>query len=269
MHLEPSVSLSVDGKRLTPHQLEVLRAVYETGSQKAAAARLGIATPVLHRYLHQIEAKVGAKLVDTTPRGTVLNAEGEELAQEYMALRRRMDRGAQVVIGGTIITEELVLSAVSAMPEADRYDVIISDDERNVKDFQARMMDLVVLDDPLYAYDIDGVTWQEVGEDRLLHQFRGASYGRFRYGAQRLGFRHLQSTGQEYHIERTETSLSALLRSNLSFFVNESLAMRKGLPLRSATDPDLLKHKILAVYWQSVPAVDGLLRELSRRRLGN
>jgi hypothetical protein len=61
--------------------------------------------------------------------------------------------------------------------------------------------------------------------------------------------------------------MAALLRSNLSFFVNESLAFRKGLKLTSSTDPNLLSHKILALYQKQRPEVDWLLRELKRERL--
>ena len=204
MQIEPSVSLTVNGVSMTPNQLEVILAVYETGSQMGAAQRMGISTPVLHRYIRQIEAKVGARLVETSSRGTVLNDDGEALAKEYMAMKMRMQRADKVMVGCTIITEDLVLSALSALTMPDRYDVIISDDERNMRDFRARMMDLVVLDDPLYAYETGGAEWEEVAEDRLIHVERSTAYGRFRYGAQRIGFRHLETRGDQFRIERLE-----------------------------------------------------------------
>ena len=269
MRLEPSVALKVNGTELTPHQLEVILAIYQTGSQKAAAARLGIATPVLHRYLHQIEAKCGQKLAETKATGTELNDEGEEIAKEYLALQKRMNRGDKVVVGCTPVTEELLFTTLSALNDPSVYQLIISDDERNVQDFQARLMDIVVLDDPLFAYETDGLNWEEVAEDRLIHVERNSAYGRYRYGAQRIGFKYLEAKGEQYRIERTEHSLAALMRSNMSFFVNESLTMRKGLSLRSSTDPDQFRHKILAVYWEEGPAVDALVKELKKRSLGS
>jgi molybdenum-dependent DNA-binding transcriptional regulator ModE len=267
--LEPAVALLVNGRQLTTHQLEVIEAIYETGSQKAAAKKLGIATPVLHRYLHQIEAKVNARLVDSTPRGTVLNSDGEEIAKEFIALKRKLGRTGKVVIGCTVVTEELVMSALSAIDHADEYDLIISTDERNMRDFNARMMDLVILDDPIYAYEMDGAQWEEVAEDRLLHIERSQVYGVFRFGAQRIGFKYLESKGTPYRKERQDHSLSSLIRSNTSFFVNESLALRKGLSLKSATDPDLLKHKILGIYWEERPEVAVILKEMAKRSLRN
>jgi DNA-binding transcriptional LysR family regulator len=269
MRLDPGVNLSVNGHSLTNRQLEVVRAIFETGSQKAAAARLGISTPVLHRYLHQIEAKAGTRLVETTPRGTVLNDDGEAVAREYLALLKRMDRSERLVVGCTIITEDLLLSSLSSLNEPDVYDLIISDDERNMKDFNARMMDLIVLDDPLYAFETDGPLWEPVAEDRLIHVERGPAYGRFRFGAQRLGFRHLDTNHVSYRVERSEHSLAALLRSNMSFFVNESLALKKGHALKSATDPELLRHQIIAMHWEPRPEVMALVRELARRSLAN
>ncbi|HPP44447.1 MAG TPA: hypothetical protein PK446_01485, partial [Methanomassiliicoccaceae archaeon] len=103
--------------------------------------------------------------------------------------------------------------------------------------------------------------------DRLLHVDNGPRYGRFMYGAQRIGFRHLELTGSRYEVEGAYRSLSALQRSGLSFFVNESLALRKRLDLRSATDPSLLEHRINAVYREEsnfVRDLVGALRNESR-----
>ena len=148
LRLEPSVALVVAGKRLTPRQLEVLKAVYEEGSQNKAAQRLGISTPVLHRYLAQIEGKIGAPLTSAGPTGTRLNQEGERIALEHIALSRRMDRGRGTVVGGTVVSEELLLSALTNADPEGSVDLIISDDERNLQDFQAGLMDLVMLDEP-------------------------------------------------------------------------------------------------------------------------
>ena len=93
------------------------------------------------------------------------------------------------------------------------------------------------------------------------------TYLRFLYGAQRIGFKHLEATGREYRIERTERSLAFLARSNLSYFVNESLAARKGLKLKSDTDPRLLRHEIMALYHEERADVTALLLELKKQRV--
>lgn len=264
LKLEPLVALRVHGKPLTPRQLDVLRAVHEEGSQNRAARTLGITTPVLNRYLGQIEAKVGTSLLHATPRGTVLNEEGKRIALEYIALCQRMRPAAGTVIGGTIISEELLLGALSKVDPEGTCDLTISDDVRNLRDFNAGLMDVVVLDDPLNLFELEDVRWQEVATDRLLHVDRGPRYARFMYGAQRIGFRHLESIGAEHGVERTFRSLEMMADSGLSFFVNESLALRKGMKLKSDTDPAKLEHKLNAVYRKETTQARKVLAELKR-----
>ena len=267
MRIEPVVSLRVNGVNLTPHQLEVLLEVYRQGSQRKAADKLGLATPVVHRALSQIESKAQVRLLTTSPSGTSLNEEGVKLAREYSALLERMKVGEAVVVGGTILTEDLLLSALSDLDQEARYDLVISDDERNLRDLKAGMMDVVILDDPLYAYETEGVQFEEVAEDRLIYIDRGERHIRFRYGAQRIGFRHLEAIGKNYVIEGRTRAIQQLLRSKRSFFINESLALKKGLKLVSDIDPNLLSHKILALFFEETPQVNWLLSELKRERL--
>ncbi|NLT37353.1 MAG: LysR family transcriptional regulator [Methanomassiliicoccus sp.] len=264
VRLEPSVTLRVGSVLLTERQLQVIQAIHEEGSQNRAARRLGVSPPVLHRYLAQIEAKVGARLVQATPRGTKLNEEGERIALEYRALTRRMAPSTKLVVGGTIVTEELLLRALSRADPQGECGLIISDDRWNLEDFQAGLMDIIVLDDPLFLFDLEGVHWQEVATDRLLHVNKGPRYARFLYGAQRIGFRHLETQGIEHRIERTFRSPEMLIRSDLSFFLNESLALRRGIKLRSDTDPGFLAHQINAVYRKGTPAVRRIVAEIRR-----
>jgi DNA-binding transcriptional LysR family regulator len=266
VNLEPRVSLEVNGVDLTSHQLEVITAIYRNGSQRSAARSLGISSPVLNRYLRQIEAKIRLKLAESTPTGTVLTADGERIAREYEALGVRMSKSSALVVGCTIITEDLLLSSLSKVDPEGKFDLVISDDQRNLKDFHAGMMDLVVLDDPLYAFEENEALFEEIGFDRLLHVDRGSTYLRFQYGAQRIGFKHLEVSGKTYRIERTERSLASLMRSNMSFFINESLAARKGLKMKSDTDPRLLRHEIMALYHEERPDITSLLQELKKQR---
>lgn len=233
-----------------------------------AGERLGIATPVIHRYLAQMEAKVGVKLLDTSPSGTTLTAEGKQIVREYSALLTRVRDDGATVVGGTIMTEDLLLSVLSSLDGEAKYELVISDDERNMRDFEAGLMDLVLLDDPLYAYEVDSAQTEDIAEDRLIHVDKGPSYLRYRYGAQRIGFRHLDSIGADYSIDGVTRYLPSLLRSNKSYFIAESLALKKGLKLSSATDPNLLAYQILALYREGKEAVSWLLRELKRQRLG-
>jgi DNA-binding transcriptional LysR family regulator len=247
MRLEAVPSLTVNGVELTRRQLEALCALSEEGSQKAAAHCLGISTPVLHRYIHEAQRRSGVAMIEATPVGTRLTAEGDEIVTEYLSLRMRMGGGRVPVVGGTVVSEEILLRGLSESEGAEGFEVIISTDERNLRDLRGGLMDLVVLDDPIHAMDLPGMEWEQIAADRLLHVDKGERYGSFRFGAQRIGFRHLQTQGRRFEVARAFLSLQSLDASGLSYFVNESLAARKGLRIKSATDPELLRHQIVAV----------------------
>ncbi len=267
MDIEPAISLIVNGVPVTQHVLEVLEAVYEEGSQKGAADKLGMSVPVLNRYLHRMERRTGTELLLTSPSGTGLTSEGERIVAEYSALKNRMKAGESLVVGGTIVTEELLLSALSRVDRFGKFDLIISDDDRNLRDFRAGLMDVVVLDDPLSVYELEGVGWEEIADDELVHVDKGPNYLRFKYGAQRIGFKFLDDKGVKYKVKGTVRYLPQLVGSNLSFFVNRSLLSRRGVRIRSATELKILAHKIIAVYKNEEPDVLKLLRELKKGRL--
>ncbi len=117
------MGLEVNGVNLTSHQLEVIYAIYRNGSQRSAARSLGITTPVLNRYVRQIEAKTHTRLADSTPTGTVLTDDGERIAKEFAALNARMAKTTSLVVGCTIITEDLLLSSLSKVDPEGRLDL--------------------------------------------------------------------------------------------------------------------------------------------------
>ena len=80
MDIQVLSSQTINGNTVTNRQLEALLAVQDTGSQTAAARRLGISVPVLHKYIRAIEEAAGASVVRSTPAGSKLTPEGEEIA---------------------------------------------------------------------------------------------------------------------------------------------------------------------------------------------
>jgi molybdenum-dependent DNA-binding transcriptional regulator ModE len=265
VEIEPCFYLRINGVSATSRQLDALVAVHQKGSQNRAAESLAISVPVLHRHLSQLQERAGTKLIHTSKTGTRLTREGRAVIREYQALRGRTRGGKSFLVGCSIVTEDLLLLSLSSL--GDGYDLIISDDERNLKDFRAGLMDMVIVDDPLWVYEMEDAIWEEVAEDYLVHVDRGSRYLRFKYGAQRIGFRHLESVGKEYSIEGTMRSLPLMVRSSYSFFVNHSLMARKGYKLRTATDPSLLTHKILAMMTERTKEAERLLGELKTRRI--
>ena len=60
MDISVESSQVINGRKVSVRQLEALLAVQEEGSQTAAARRLGISVPVVHKYIRAVEEAVGA-----------------------------------------------------------------------------------------------------------------------------------------------------------------------------------------------------------------
>jgi DNA-binding transcriptional LysR family regulator len=260
--VQASLTVQVDGRSLTPKQAGAVLALYLKGTQRAAARSLGVSAPVLNRHLRQVEVKAGRPIMECGARGTMLNELGERIAREQLALQGKLREREHMAVGCTPLTEDLLLQALNATDPQGEAEVIISEDRHNVNEFQAGMLDLVVLDDPLYAYEVEGGSWEEVGSDRLVHVRRGEEYALYRFGPQRLGYRHLDSSEERYKVVRTYSSLAALVRSSYSYFVSENLLVRKGQRPRGGGEATALPYSILCLYRPGAPGVKALMREM-------
>ena len=85
------------------------------------------------------------------------------------------------------------------------------------------LADLALIDDPLYLYDFDeyGYDMEEIGYMGMVYVDNGPSFIRYKYGAQRVAFMFLDSMSRKYSIDAETYSLSEMLGSNKSFFVDE------------------------------------------------
>ncbi len=257
--VQASLTVQVNGHPLTDKQSKAVLALYMEGTQRAAARSLGISAPVLCRHLRQVEVKAGAPIMESGARGTVLNELGESIAKEQLALQGKLKERQQLAVACTPLTEDLLMQALNAADPKGETDVVISDDKHNITDFQAGLLDLVLLDDPLFAYESEGYSWEEVGNDRLLHVRKGEDYASFRFGPQRLGFLSLDAEKRPYRVVRTYSSLGALIRSGHSYFVSEGLLVRKGH--RPRGDEPSIPYSILCLFRQA-PGVEDVLRAL-------
>jgi DNA-binding transcriptional LysR family regulator len=262
----PCITFEFDGGRVTARELMAIEAVFETGSQLEAARALKVSVPVLHRRLSSAEAKVGDQLVITDNRGTHLTDTAIQLIHAYEEYCRRSTASTFPIIACTPVTEQRVHRALSRIErESRRVSVVVGDDESNTRLFVSGQVDLLVLDDPQFAYEsFRNHLAREVGTDRLLMVDRGDDFARFRYGPQRLGFEHLDSIGRHYQVTRFVSDIDSLIDSGLSFFLNESLALRKGIR-RVGSVKSVVEFAILSVIHEDSQAkVSGIIKELVR-----
>ncbi len=135
MQILPEVRLVVDGVHISFRQLEALRAVAETGSQNRASKKLGIAVPVLHRYIKELEAKLGYELLSSTPRGTVLTRQGGAIVDAQKRFENRLKEAGNPVVACSPLFFNLVSEAVAAAEKSGyKIDIMLGDDGCSMAD---------------------------------------------------------------------------------------------------------------------------------------
>ncbi len=266
MQIRVQSSQTVNGRPVTARQLEALLAIQDTGSQTAAARKLGISVPVVHKYISGIEEAAGSPILKTTPSGSKLTEDGQHIADvaRAMSLRCRNDRGFTVCCSP--VTEDLIMSVISSLKIPDA-NIVVSGDEYNIRMLREDRADLAIIDDPLYLFDADEFEMDEIGYMGMVLVDNGPSFIRYRYGAQRVAFMFLDSEDRQYTIDSETFSLPELLGSNRSFFVEEYLLTRRNLRLKSAVDPNMLRHAITALYREESRSVSKVISALKSRRL--
>jgi molybdenum-dependent DNA-binding transcriptional regulator ModE len=253
MEFDPELWLRIKDKRISAHQIRVLAELNLTHSQTQAALNLGISVPVLHRHLKSLVNKLNTELVITTPNGTWLTAEGRLVLKIYNRYQEMFKGDERIILCCSPITQELLIQAVSTFEKGGKqFHISINDDSQNLKALYLGRADLVIFDDPNYAIEFEGfkedkILTIDLFKDTLIHHKKGAKYIRYKFGAQRLGFRYLDAKEEKYKVLYESSSLSHLLNSKYSFFINESLAIRKNIKILSESDTNMFKHPIMAV----------------------
>jgi molybdate transport repressor ModE-like protein len=246
----PRVVFVCDGHEITHRQLEALSALQIKGSMKKAAAFLGLSTPVLHKYIREMEDKSGLVLVSSTSRGSKLTADGVELLERFRAYEKRLDDRQDVLkVAGTVVSETVLLTPATMLTDARRaVQVTISTDEANIRLAEERRVDAVILDDAAYAMEgAPDMPNSEIGSDMLLLRDKGSRFAKLAFGAQRLGFRYLKEKDIPHQIDRTIFEPSMVDHTDLSFFVNKSLVRAGRVKAIGAKDLPWSLHTIVAL----------------------
>ena len=265
MEIKVTTSQTVNGHQVTARQIEVLAAVRDEGSKNAAARKLGISAPVVHNYLASMEKGTGVKLLEATPNGTCLTEDALRILEVAEMTERRCDLTRKFTVACTPVTEELIMSVMT--PTKIKGELIISDDQMNMRMLREGTVDVIILDDPVLLFDLDGFHWTEVGTMDMVHVDNGPSYVRYRYGAQRIAYAYLDSIDKDYTVDAEVSLVQDLISSGKSFFIDEFLLMRRGIKLRSATERGMLRHSINAVYRKDTRCVQRILRAIQQKRM--
>jgi len=261
--VRPRVVFVCDGQEITHRQMEALAALKEKGSMKRAAASLDISTPVLHKYIHEMEQKAESRLVNTTSRGSTLTGKGHELLKRFRECELRLEDETVLRVAGTAVSQRAVLTSVSELSaEGTACSVTISTDDHNVRLMAEGRLDCVVLDDAAFAMERSpDAEVLEIGPDMLMLRDAGPRYARLAFGAQRLGFRHLEVQGIPHDVVREIYEPSMVDRLDLSYFVNHSLVRTGVVRAAGAKDQPWSMHEIVALRCTDREDVDRFVEE--------
>ena len=149
------------GRRISLRDLRILMAVADTGSMAKAAASLRVSHPAVSKTISELEAALGAHLLDRSPRGVELTPSGEvllrcginvfdELRQGYRSLENLSDpNSGEVRMGCTeIILHSLAATVVrkfSAKYPGVQVDVKLANPgEHQLRELRERKIDLLI-----------------------------------------------------------------------------------------------------------------------------
>ncbi len=269
MNVRARAALVVDGENITHRQLVALSALKRRGSMKKAAEELGISTPVLYKYIREVEAKIGVSLVESNSKGSKLTVQGMELIDRFASYEKRLDDQPQLKVAGTLVSESCLLTAATALSKKGiDCSIWISTDDENLRMADQGIMDCMVLDDALFAMErSQEVVGTEVGSDLLLHRDSGPRYLNLAFGAQRLGFRHLEEKKVEHQVVFKVFEPAMLDYTELSYFVNRSLVRRGIVKAEDATEQRWSIHSIMAIPFSDHADVAAFIDEARRAGL--
>ena len=106
--------------------LRALIAAIDTGSLRSAAKKLGVSQPALTKMVKELEAELGAPLLERSTTGVIPTAQGKILHARASAATRELDEAAQQIgqMGGKMVGELSVgavpLALLMLIPEAVR-----------------------------------------------------------------------------------------------------------------------------------------------------
>jgi DNA-binding transcriptional LysR family regulator len=109
-------------RRLRLRHLELLVALADAGTMRAAAGRLHLSQPALSKMLGEIETGFGARLFERSPQGLAANALGEAAVYRARVIFGELSRGKAEVdalrTGATGVLRLGTLSVTASVPKA-------------------------------------------------------------------------------------------------------------------------------------------------------
>ncbi len=229
------ISLDIDGEIYDYKLYQCLETLSKTQSQRKSAKKLNISHTVFNRRLLKAEAKLGVKITEKVGNGTLLTAEGRDLLNEYRKYLIQIEKTSNINIAGGHISSGLLES----IKQPFNINVYSSSDKDALELAKRGAVDILTLDDPLIAYELDVdfipiaydylvlISSPDADEIKSINDLEGLEFVNVYGSAQRLAWTSLEHYDIDYSLKYSVNSqfdAFKLVRNseNLHSFLNAS-----------------------------------------------
>lgn len=229
------ISLDIDGEIYDYKLYQCLETLSKTQSQRKSAKKLNISHTVFNRRLLKAEAKLGVKITKKVGNGTLLTDEGRDLLNEYRKYLIQIEKTSNINIAGGHISSGLLES----IKQPFNINVYSSSDKDALELAKRGAVDILTLDDPLIAYELDVdfipiaydylvlISSPDADEIKSINDLEGLEFVNVYGSAQRLAWTSLEHYDIDYSLKYSVNSqfdAFKLVRNseNLHSFLNAS-----------------------------------------------
>lgn len=232
---EGLISLNINGEIYDYKLYQSLESLARTKSQRKSAKELNISHTVFNRRILKAENRLGVKLTQKVGNGTTLTPEGRDLLDEYRKYSIQIEKTSNINIAGGHISSGLLESIHLPF----NTNVYSSNDKDALELAKRGVVDILTLDDPLIAYELN-IDFTPIAYDYLvlisspnskevksINDLEGLEFVNVEGSAQRLAWNSLEHYDIDYSLKYTVNSQFDAFKlvknsENLHSFLNAS-----------------------------------------------
>ncbi|WP_406532817.1 LysR family transcriptional regulator [Methanobrevibacter sp.] len=232
---EGLISLNINGEIYDYKLYQSLESLARTKSQRKSAKELNISHTVFNRRILKAENRLGVKLTQKVGNGTSLTPEGRDLLDEYRKYSIQIEKTSNINIAGGHISSGLLESIHLPF----NINVYSSNDKDALELAKRGVVDILTLDDPLIAYELN-IDFTPIAYDYLvlisspnskevksINDLEGLEFVNVEGSAQRLAWNSLEHYDIDYSLKYTVNSQFDAFKlvknsENLHSFLNAS-----------------------------------------------
>lgn len=208
---EGLISLNINGEIYDYKLYQSLESLARTKSQRKSAKELNISHTVFNRRILKAENRLGVKLTQKVGNGTTLTPEGRDLLDEYRKYSIQIEKTSNINIAGGHISSGLLESIHLPF----NINVYSSNDKDALELAKRGVVDILTLDDPLIAYELN-IDFTPIAYDYLvlisspnskevksINDLEGLEFVNVEGSAQRLAWNSLEHYDIDYSLKYT------------------------------------------------------------------